>query len=366
MNFTIARKEFLSALNIGASLAGKSKAIPVLDNVKIKVKNGALTVVSMDGQSAISKKVDTPAVGDDGDFAVNASDLLKAIKALRDDLVAFDYTSENNTLTITHEKGKLTLSATGVEEFPSINKGENSVSFEMSCEPLFDWLNTAKSFVSNDNIRPVMCGMYIEVKDNAIAVCASDGHKLFTDSIVTNDDVATNTIIPSSVFSAIQSVINGFENCTVTIDDTHTTITVDGARICVRKFDGRYPNFRTVIPQKNPLNVEVNKADFNDSINRASICANSASVIRMSINGGNMSLEADNVDFGKSAKEDLLCVTNNANIVIGFNCDSMLASLSNITSENVTLLLESEYRAMLIKDNDAPNKIFLCMPCLLN
>lgn len=367
MELKIDRKELLSALTVGGSLAGRNKVLPILDNVKLRVKGNNLQVVSMDDQSAIQKRVALLSCDVDGEVAVNASDLLKAVKALKDPVVSLVYSEGKKTLVIEHLKGNISLSATSTEDFPTIKtSGENAVTFDMASETLFNWLNTSKSFVASDGIRPVMDGMYMDVKDGRLSVCASDGTKLFTDSIESDSVEGVLFIVPSNVFSAIQSVINGTSVCAIKVDTTHTVISVEDAKICVRNIDGRYPNFRAVIPASHSIEVEVNKNDLVDSISRTAICNGTSKVVRMVVLGGTMELNAEDMDFGKSAKETLPCNLNGEGITIGFKHDAILASLSSVESENVLLQMTDNTRAIILKDADAPNKIMLTMPCLLN
>lgn len=368
MKIELKRKSFLNALNIGAGLAGRSKALPVLDNVKIRVKNSVLTIVSMDSESAISKRMDGNITGDDGEFLVNAQDIIKAIKALKDDVISLEYSSESNSLAINHSTGNMFLSAVSASEFPHITLGNNNESFQLSCEKLFEWLNASKNFVANDTLRPAINGLYIESREYGnITVCATDRLKLYTDGIVANESNAiTETILMPNVFSVIQSLIDRHEFCTITIDELYTSITVDGAKLCIRKIDGSYPNFRVIIPRDNNEVVRVNKTDFIDSLVRASLCANSFSLIRMTINNNILRLESDNAEIGKKAKESLACQSSNVNITIGFKYDTMLNILSNVVSETVTLHLQAPNRAILIKDEDVPDKTMLLMPCLID
>lgn len=367
MELKIDRKEMLSALTVGGSLAGRNKVIPILDNVKLRVKGNNLQVVSIDDQSAIQKRVALLSCDVDGEFAVCASDLLKAVKALKDPIISLVYFEEKKTLVIEHLRGNISLSATSTEDFPTLKtSGENAVTFVVASETLFNWLNTSKSFVASDGVRPVMDGMYMDVKDGRLSVCASDGTKLFTDSVESYCAENVSVVIPSNVFSAIQSVINGTSECAIKVDTTHTTVAVEDAKICVRNIDGRYPNFRAVIPASHCIEVEVNKNDLVDSISRTAICNGAAKIVRMVVLGGTMELNAEDMDFGKSAKETLTCNLNGEGITIGFKHDAILASLSSVGGENVMLQMTDNTRAIILKDTEAPNKIMLTMPCLLN
>lgn len=369
MEFKVDRKDFLSALSIGAALAGRSKVLPVLDNVKIRVKGAYLSLISMDGDSAIQKKTTHKGSDEDGEFAVNASDIIKAFKALKDDVVTLTYSSEKNALDIKHGKGKIILSAITTEDFPVISKGENQLSFKISSEIFYSWLNSARSFVASDNVRPIMCGMYLDVRSNVATVCASDGSKMFTDStdlIVSCPD--TETVIPSAVLGVIQGVINGTDGCVITIDSVNTTFSVDDAKMSVRNISGRYPNFRGVIPTHDFQNIEIDveKDDFVGSVSRVSICSNSTSLVKMCVSGSDIFMEADNTEFGKSAKEDICCAHNGDDITIGFKHDAMISLLSNVASDNVLITMSTPERAIVVRDYEFPNKVLLIMPCLLS
>lgn len=367
MEIRVERKDFLASLIIGASLAGRSKVLPVLDNVKIRVKDNNLMFISMDGDSAIQKRTGLISGSEDGEFAVNATDLIRAFKALKDDEVTLVYTKDENTLEIKHNKGKLSLSAITTEDFPTIGKGENGTTFSMNSELFFSWLSSAKSFVATDNVRPIMCGMYIDVRNGIASCCASDGMKMFTDSAAVDGTATdTQTVIPSTILGVMQSVVNGTLTCSITIDSLHTTISVDGAKLSTRNLDGRYPNFRGVIPTKQDIEVVVDKNEFVGGVSRVSICSSSTSLVKLEVSGSNVSMEANNMEFGKSAKEDIFCNHNGNDITIGFKHDSMLNLLANIDSDKATLLMSTPERAIVIKDDAFPNKVLLVMPCLLS
>ena len=365
MVIKVERKDFLNALSVGATLAGRCKTLPVLDNVKIKVKDAFLQIVSMDSESAIQKRTSFIECDEQGEFAVNASDLLKAVKAVKDDTVILSYSKEQNALVVKHKKGNISLSAITTEDFPVVVHGENGETITLGSATLFTWLNAAKAFVATDGVRPTMVGMYIEVKDNAVTVCASDGTKLFTDSVENGSMANVNAIIPSGVLNAIQNVINGTSDCQVTIDTTHTTVSVDDAKIITRNIDGRYPNFKAVIPVNQTISVGLNKREFSDALSRVSICSNATSLIRMNVEGMNVTIDADNADFGKSAKEDMMCEHTGGDIIIGFKHDSMVGLIGSIVSENITIQMSTPDRAMIVKDAEMPNKVLLTMPCLL-
>ena len=367
MNIKIERKELLNALMVGASLAGRSKVLPILDSIKFRIKENYAQIISMDEQSAIQKRLAFIECDEQGEFAVNASDFIKAIKALKKQDVILSYNASDNTLVIKHDNGVINLSATTTEEFPVMQKRESGVTFKANSETLFKWLNACKSFVSTESVRPVMCGMYLEVKDGIITTCASDGTKMFVDTMECDDAIVEiSAIVPSNVFSAVQSVINGSEYCIIEMDATHTTISTDDAKVSVRNIEGRFPNFRAVIPSNQTITVGLNKQEFSDALSRVSICSNATSLIRMNVDGMNVTIDADDADFGKSAKEDMMCEHTGDNITMGFKHDSMVGLINNISSSNVIIEMSTPSRAMIVKDNEYPNKVLLLMPCMLN
>lgn len=365
MNIRINRKLFVDALQVGSSFAGRSKALSVLDNVKIDVKGGYVYIMSNSVQCSIVKRVGYLGCDGDGMFLVNPNDLLKPLKSLKDSEIVIDVSS--NTLSITHKKGKIAMSVQGADEYPQMEKVSNDDVYTFDSGRLYDWLSIARDFVSTDDLRPIMCGMLLYARDNRVGVCATDTRRLFTDSYSTPTLSDIQCVIPSVSFAVLQQVLQGTESVDVTLDAKYVSFKTDDSRLTCQVQVGTYPDFNRVIPTNNDISVKVGKDDFIDSVNRVSLFADKGhSLLRMDIQGMMCCVSGRDVMYGKMAHEECMCEHDGEDLSIGTNAEMMLTCLSHVCSDTVEMLFSNSSRPILFKDNMNADRITLLMPMLLN
>ena len=214
-----------------------------------------------------------------------------------------------------------------------------------------------------------MNGVYLYVRDNQIGVCASDGHKLYADSKPYNSDAMVDAILSSKAISTLLDTINNTENTTIFFGERNVAFKAGNTSIMCRKIDGRYPNFKSVIPQAHNFSVECNKEDFVESISRCLIMANQSSLIRMTISSENsMELVAEDIDFSRKGQEFVDVENNtlkNGHLEIGFKGTFANVCMSAISSDKVRLELTDASRPIVMKDLDNETKTLILMPMML-
>lgn len=364
MQITINKKKFIDALTIGSAMASKAKTMPILEFTKITVTPNALTFYSFDMECGVSKNVHATCVGE-GEFAVNASELIKVLKALVEEEVTFFV--DGTTLAIDHIKGSISMPIMDASTFPTIAVGVGEPkTLSIDTNKLREWIGVASNFVADDDLRPVMCGMYLYVKDGKMGICATDAHKLYTDSIDYDGD-EVSIIVPSRAFKPLQTLIANHENISVIVDSRNITFSTSDSELRCRLIEGNYPNFRAVIPQNNNVKVEVSKAELCDSINRASLMANAAtSLLKLKVEDKVMTIEGEDIDFSKSAKEKVEITKTGDDVKIGVKSSFFGICLASLDCEDVVIRLGDSSKPILFDDSTNPNKVILVMPMMTN
>ena len=364
----VVRKSALDALSIGGCFAGKNKVIPILDCVKVRfTPNGAMAVSSHDGSNAIVKRVEGVECAEDSVFCINYADFLKALKSLSCDVV--DIEVDDKFLTIVHKKGCIELPIQGVDEFPNVDLGEVVYEMDMESAQLKGWVSTARNFVATDELRPAMSGMYLYVKNEEIGVCATNGQKMYADNIACEglNGADISAIIPASCLSPILSVIGDSESVKVMFYGRNVKfITKDTQVVCLLQ-DGRYPNFKAVIPTTHQIEVECEVAELHDSVSRVCTLAGGVKgIVKFDIKDMTMNIESEDIDFAKKANEECLCSHSGRDIVFGANGEMLCACLNAIDNDKVVMRLIDESHAVVLHDNDNPRKTLLFMPLMLS
>lgn len=371
MEIKLERKELVDVLSVGMMQAGKSKTLLILDNVRVDVKGLRFKVTSFSVQCSVSSYGNLTG-NDSGDFSflVNPQDLLKAVKTLRDNELVLDIAG--NTLAITHKKGRIELSTMEIDEFPTMKSVSGGVGFRLPAGLLGEWVSTSRNFVSDDDLRPQMCGMYLysDAERGEIGVCATDTRVLYTDSIDYSGGSDAKAIIPTSAFATILAILSSVDSDTmvdVSIDAKNVKISTSNANMTCQLQVGNYPNFRAVIPSGYGISVKANKADLLDSVSRVALMADkSTSLVKLSVVDDKIDFVGSDLNFGRSATDTCECEKVGDDIVIGANAEKFIACVNNIESNDVGMSMSAPNRPIVFKDANNERKTILAMPMIVN
>lgn len=364
MQTTINKKDFINALTIGGAMAGKNKTLPILEYAKVEVTTDTLAIHSFNGESWVTKQTKVASADTSFAFCINASELGKALKSLAEEVVSFSI--EGTTLTINHFKGTMEMPIAPAEQFPQAQEVSEGTSLTLNAEKLKEWLSIVPNFVADDDLRPVMCGMYLFADNGKLGVCATDAHKLFTDSIAFDCDSEFGVIVPSSAFRPLKDML-GANEIGVVIGTKNISFTTSDSALHCRLVEGAYPNFNAVIPRNNSVLVKASKSELLDSVSRASLMANATtSLLKLSVSSSSMDIEGSDIDFSKKAKDSVSIEKTGADVTIGVKAGFFATCLGAVDSEDVVLKMENSQRAIVFEDAMNTNKVVLVMPMMIN
>lgn len=360
MQTTINKKDFINALSIGGAMAGKAKTMPILEYTKVVATTDTLTLYSFDTECGITKRTKATC-SEEGEFAVNAIELIKVLKSLVEEEVTFAVS--DTTLTINHIKGTIEMPIVSASTFPSNIKGEGDTKeFDIACDKLQEWVGVATNFAASDDLRPIMCGMYLYSQEGKLGMCATDAHKLYTDSF-DSEYGDFHAVVPARAFKSLLTLVGCCDKVRVVLDNRNITFATEDSELCCRLVEGAYPNFRAVVPQNNPVRVEVSKAELVDSITRASLMANkTTSLLKLSVSDEVMTIEGSDIDFSRKAKESVTVKKSGDDVEIGVKSEFFGTCLSAVDAEDVVMKMCDGTRAIVFEDMTNPNKVVLVMP----
>lgn len=359
MQLKINRTEFLSKLNTAKAVVASKSPLPILDCVKINNES----ITASDGENTIIMPLNI-ANDDRFEFCVNARTLTDAISKIKDDDVALNLTDVN--LTVRYKRGKITIPTQDASDYPLIATPSQYNELSINTKILQDMVSRASKMCADDELRPVMNGVFIESRNGSINVVASDGHRLFAEKTVSSTDEGFSFILNKKAASIFTKLPNSGD-CKILVDERNSVIDVDGISLYSRLIEGRYPNWESVIPKENPHKVVVNRKELIETLNRLSISANASGVCKLSFTDGNsVCVSTQDIDFSLSASETLDITAEPFKMDIGFKLTFLKSLLENEETENVALSLKSESVAGLITPVCENNNIIqLLMPMML-
>lgn len=374
MRFTVSSSALSSKLNMLAKVIGSKNSLPILDCFLFQVANGEMSITASDSDNVIKSTLALTDHDGEGEFCVPNRVILDALKELPEQPLHFDVEAagEAVAIKIVYQNGLYNFTGQSAEEYPrtqSMNDACTTVS--LPTEMLINNISRSLFATASDELRPVMNGIYFDLTADALAIVASDGHKLVRSKNFTIKSESPSAFnLPKKPASLLKNILNkDGDDAIIKFDDRSAEIQfTDGVMRC-RLIDGRYPNYNSVIPN-NPNEVTVDRRGLQSALRRVlPFASESSQLIRFHIESGRFEVSSEDIDFSTSAKEQLSCEYNGSPISIGFKGSSLMEILSNLTSDNIIIQLADPSRAGIIVPAEQPENediLMLIMPMLLN
>ena len=374
MRFTVSSSALSSKLNMLAKVIGSKNSLPILDCFLFQVANGEMSITASDSDNVIKSTLALTDHDGEGEFCVPNRVILDALKELPEQPLHFDVDAAGEAIAIkiVYQNGLYNFTGQSAEEYPrtqSMNDACTTVS--LPTEMLINNISRSLFATANDELRPVMNGIYFDLTADALAIVASDGHKLVSSKNFTIKSESPSAFnLPKKPASLLKNILSkDGDDAIIKFDDRSAEIQfTDGVMRC-RLIDGRYPNYNSVIPN-NPNEVTVDRKGLQSALRRVlPFASESSQLIRFHIESGRFEVSSEDIDFSTSAKEQLSCEYNGSPISIGFKGSSLMEILSNLTSDNIIIQLADPSRAGIIVPAEQPENediLMLIMPMLLN
>lgn len=374
MRFTVSSSALSSKLNMLAKVIGSKNSLPILDCFLFQVANGEMSITASDSDNVIKSTLALTDHDGEGEFCVPNRVILDALKELPEQPLHFDVDAagEAVAIKIVYQNGLYNFTGQSAEGYPrtqSMNDACTTVS--LPTEMLINNISRSLFATANDELRPVMNGIYFDLTADALAIVASDGHKLVRSKNFTIKSESPSAFnLPKKPASLLKNILSkDGDDAIIKFDDRSAEIQfTDGVMRC-RLIDGRYPNYNSVIPN-NPNEVTVDRRGLQSALRRVlPFASESSQLIRFHIESGRFEVSSEDIDFSTSAKEQLSCEYNGSPISIGFKGSSLMEILSNLTSDNIIIQLADPSRAGIIVPAEQPENediLMLIMPMLLN
>jgi len=375
MKFVVSSTELLSHLNIVSRVISSKNTLPILDNFLFKLEGNELEITASDLETTLSTRLHLENVMAEGAIAIPFRILVDTLKEFSEQPLTFDINQDNFAIVVSSENGQFNIVGQPAEDFPvrAELKPERKVSVKITTELLLSGIAKTIFATADDELRPVMNGILMELAPNSLTFVASDAHKLVRYRRKDVQTEETSSFIlpkkPASVLKNILSKESG--SIQLEFDDKNALFTMSNYTLVCRLVEGSYPNYNSVIPADNPNKLSIDRLEIYNALRRVAVYANQASnLIKLSLNGNQLMVSAQDLDFSISAYERLKCQYDGDEMEIGFKSVFLIEILANISASDVVLSLSDPSRAGLIfpqvNENPDEDVLMLLMPMMIS
>ena len=375
MKFVVSSSDLLSHLQAISRVISNKNTLPILDNFLFKLDDKQLEITASDLESTFITRMELANVSEPGSIAIPAKILLDTLKEFPDQPLTFDISTDNYTVVIISANGQFNIVGQNGVDFPQVPeiKSDRSNSLRINYEVLMHGINKTLFATADDELRPVMNGIFVELASKSLTFVASDAHKLVRyrrNDIQPGADASF--ILPKKPASLLKNILpKETGDIAIEFDDKNALFTLSNYTLICRLVEGNYPSYNSVIPTDNPNTLTIDRLEFYNSLKRVSVFANQASnLVKLQLTGNQITISAQDLDFSISAYERLNCQYEGDDLEIGFKSVFLVEILSNIASSDILFRLSDPSRAGIILPSESEvegeDVLMLLMPMMIN
>jgi DNA polymerase-3 subunit beta len=373
MKFIVSSSALQSHLQAISRVINSKNTLPVLECFHLRIEGLKLIATASDTETTLVTSLDLIESSGDGTLAISSKTLLDALRELSEQPLSFDINEVSMEVTVLYQNGRYKFVAQHGDEFPRPKAlGENTNRLELPASILLRGINTTLFASADDELRPVMNGVVMDIATDGITFVASDAHKLVRlRNTAINGSEAATLIIPKKPANLLRAILpKETGQVLVQFDDNNVSFTLSNYQMVCRLVEGRFPNYNAVIPKNNPYKIIVDRVSFLNTLKRVAIFANqSTSLVKVSISANKMELTTQDIDFSTSAEETIACQYEGDPINIGFKSQFFIDIVSNLENQEIVLELADPSRAGLflpLNNETDEDLLMLLMPMLIN
>jgi len=374
MKFVVSSTELLSHLQAISRVISNKSTLPILDNFLFDLKDNKLVLTASDLEVTMVTSLELENVDGEGTIAMPSRILLETLKKFPEQPLNFEINMDTFAVDIVTEKGKFSVVGQNGEDFPELPglDEDKSSRLQVSVDLLQVGINKTLFATADDELRPVMNGILVELSPENMTFVASDSHKLVRyRRLDAKTDFEASFILPKKPASLLKNVLPKEDgDVSIEFDDKNAFFTLPNYKLVCRLVEGNYPSYNAVIPQDNPYKVIIDRVEFYNTLGRVSLFSNQASnLVKLKMGSNEMMVSAQDIDFSISAHERLGCQYEGDDMEIGFKSGFLADILDNLNSSDVVLELSDPSRAGILlpfENGENEEELMLLMPMMIN
>ncbi len=368
MQFQIKRDVLIRSLSIAHSIIERKNTLPILSNVLLEIKNNKLNVVATDLDLIFFDEISDFKSEKEGSTTTSATVLYDILKKLPSNSDVLFTLQDENKLNISAENSKFNLLCLPVDNFPNFKETFNTNAINLDKDKFLTLLNKTKISMSNDETRHYLNGIFIHITESDtrsyLTGVATDSHRLSSSSIPLENikDFKPFILPKKAVFQLCNMLQEKKDQILLYSSESKIQFKIGSSKIVSKIIDGKFPDYKKVVPQNNNKTLTVNTKDFIHSIERVTtVSIDRKEGVKIAIKKDQIQLFVNSSSSGEG-KENLKADYNSEDLTVGFNSRYLLDIASEIKDEKLIMNLNDSVSPVLIQDNSDKQSYFVIMP----
>jgi len=378
MKFIVSSSDLLSHLQAISRVINSKNSLPILDNFLFQINGTTLTLTASDIETTLITSMEVESVEGSGKVAVASRLLLDTLREFSEQPLTFNINDSNLAMVISSSNGSYNFIGQNGDEYPRMPKLQDDArTLTLPVSILSSGISKTLFCTADDELRPVMNGVFFDIASDKLTLVATDAHKLVryktthTSSSVQEGDDAVNFILPKKPATLLKNILpKESGEVEIHFDKKNAHFKLANYTMICRQIEGRFPNYSAVIPTNNQNKIIIDRLSLLNAMKRVSVFSNQGSnLVKLYFNQNQIHISAQDIDFSISAEETISCQFEGDPIRIGFKSPFLVEILGNINSTDIILELSDASRAGLIlpfENEENEEILMLLMPMLLN
>ena len=373
MKFIVSSTGLFSRVQAISRVINSKNSLPILDCFLVELNENGLSITASDSETTLTTSMEANEVNGFGRFAVSSKTILDALKEIPEQPITFEVNMDTWEIQVRYLNGKFNLMGRNADEYPETPAlREEAVSLSIAANVLATGINRSIFATADDELHPVLNGIFFDITTEDITFAASDGYKLVRNkTFAAKGDEKAAFILPKKPATLLKNLLPKEQgDVQIAFDGRNAIITLEGYVLTCRLIEGRYPNYNSVIPQNNPHKVTVDRIAFISALKRVSVFSSAAAgLIKLHLENNTIQVSAQDIDFSTSAEETLMCQYDGSPLSIGFKPTYLVEIMNNIATQEVMMELADPSRGGVIlptEQEENEDLLMLLMPMMLN
>ena len=368
MQFAVKRDVLLKSLNFVQGVVEKKNTLPILSNVLLQIKENKLIIVATDLDIIFYDEIDDIQVKKEGSTTTSAAvlyDILRKISSNSN--LDFDLKSENK-LSLKSDNSIFNLLCLPTDNFPSFSDEFEGQEIEINNQRFLKLLNKTKISISNDDTRHYLNGIFLHSTESDgrkfLTGVATDSHRLSSSSLELEKSAIFNSLIlpKKTAFQLCSLLTESPDKLFIQISENRIKFILGKTKLISKVIDGKFPDYKKVVPTNNDKILTVHSKDFINSIERVtSVSIDRKEGVKLFINSDNVELSVNSANSGEGNVK-IKGEFNSENFNISFNSKYLIDITSEIESDKLKMHFRNSVSPVLIEDAVDKNSYYVIMP----